>query len=98
MPATSTSPPTLPKSYLPQEKREALLREGGTNLVYIAESQEAGRVNDLDTAWAWMALAELPAHSLMRLKNSEGADFIRNLGFNTTKADAAYGPGWLDRA
>jgi len=87
-----------PKSYLSEEKRAALMREGGTNLVYIAESQEAGKVNDMDAAWAWMALAELPAHSLMRLKNSEGADFIRNLGFNTTKADAAYGPGWLDKA
>jgi len=97
MSATLTLPAKTPKSYLPEEKRAALLREGGTNLVYIAESQEAGKVNDMDAAWAWMALAELPAHSLMRLKNSEGANFIRNLGFNTTKADATYGPGWLDR-
>jgi len=93
-----TRPTATPKSYLPEEERAALMREGGANLVYIAESQEAGKANDMDAAWAWMALAELPAHSLMRLKNSEGADFIRNLGFNTTKADAAYGPGWLDKA
>jgi len=98
MPTISIRPSTLPKSYLPEDERAALMHEGGMNLVYLAESQEAEKINDMDAAWAWMALAELPAHSLMRLKNSEGTDFIRNLGFNTTKADAAYGLGWLDKA
>jgi len=87
-----------PKSYLSEEKRAALLRESGMNLVYIVESQEAGSAGDMDAAWAWMALAELPAHSLMRLKNSRGAKFIRDWGFNTAPADAAYGSDWLDRA
>jgi len=87
----------FPTSYLPQAEREALMREGGMNLVYIAESQEAGNADDMDAAWAWMALAELPAHSLMRLKKSQGAQFIRDMGFNTSKADMAYGAGWLDR-
>jgi len=90
-------PTPPPKSYLSQEARDALLREGSMNLVYGAESQEAGRAGDSDTAWAWLALAELPPHSLMRLKNSRGAQFIRERGFNTTRADAAYGAGWLDR-
>jgi len=98
MPATLTRPTALPKSYLSQEERDALLREGGMNLVYGAESQEAERAGDGDAAWAWLALAALPAHSLMRLKQSQGAQFIRKWGFNTTRADAAYGTGWLDRA
>jgi len=97
MPTVLTASAATPKSYLPAEEREALLREGGMDLVYIAESQDAGSAGDMDAAWAWMALAKLPAHSLMRLKKSEGAKFIRDLGFNTTKADAVYGPGWLDK-
>jgi len=36
-------PLTPPKSYLPQARRDALLREGDTELVYIAESQEADK-------------------------------------------------------
>jgi len=97
MPATLPTPTTAPKSYLSPEEREALFREGGMNLVYGAESQEAGSAGDDDAAWAWLALAELPAHALMYLKQSRGAQFIRDGGFNTTKADAAYGAGWLDR-
>jgi len=98
MPTAMTRPPATPKSYLAQEERDALLREGGMNLVYGAESQEAERAGDGNAAWAWLALAELPPHSLMRLKQSQGAQFIRKWGFNTTRADAAYGAGWLDRA
>jgi len=43
-----------PKSYLlDQEEHEALLREGETDLLYLAESQEAGRAGDEEAAWAW---------------------------------------------
>ena len=34
---------------------------------------------------------------LMALKKLFGADYIRDKGYNTEKADAEYGPGWLDR-
>lgn len=44
-----------------------------------------------------MALAELPAHSLAFLKDRHGADFVRSRDFNTTWADATFGPDWLDR-
>jgi len=87
----------LPKSYLSEEEREELLREGDMDFVYLCESQEAQRANDMNASWAWMALAAIPAHSLMFLKNSRGAQFIRELGFNTVNADEKYGPGWLDR-
>jgi len=97
MPAIATTQRATPKSYLSEEERQALLRESGMNLVYIAESQEAGSAGDMDAAWAWMAMAELPAHSLMSLKKSEGAQFIREWGFNTAPADAVYGSDWLDK-
>jgi len=87
----------LPKSYLSEEERKELLREGDMELVYLAESHEADSANDMKSAWAWLALAAIPAHTLMRLKNSRGAQFIRDLGFNTRKADEKYGPDWLDR-
>ncbi|MDR1274870.1 MAG: hypothetical protein LBL72_00535 [Candidatus Accumulibacter sp.] len=86
-----------PKSYLPAEEREAILREGGMNLVYLIESQEAGNAGDEEAAWAWMALAELPPTALMMIKKWNGPDYIRNMGFRTDRADAAYGPGWLDQ-
>ena len=37
------------------------------------------------------------ACSLMATKKLFGADYIRRRGYNTEKADAKYGPGWLDR-
>jgi len=95
--ATAARQTTL-TSYLPPEERDALMREGGMDLVYVVESQKADKAGDAQASWAWLALAELPAHSLMRLKKNHGAQFIRDMGFNTTKADAMYGAGWLDRA
>jgi len=100
MPATQTTPatPTLPqKSYLPQERRDVLLREGDTDLLYIAESREARDADDMDTAWRWLALADVPAHTLMFLKDQHGVQFIRDFGFDTSPADAKYGADWLDR-
>jgi len=88
-----------PKSYLlDQEEREALLREGGTDLLYLAESQAAGHAGDEETAWAWLRFAELSAQTLLGLKRRAGGQFIRDMGLNTAQADAAYGPGWLDLA
>ena len=40
---------------------------------------------------------KFPACSLMATKKLFGADYIRKEGLNTEKADAKYGPGWLDR-
>jgi hypothetical protein len=88
---------TTPKSYLPNDERNALMREGGMNFVYLAESQEAGRAGDEETAWAWLRFAELSATALLGLKNRAGAQFIRDMGLKTAQADAAYGPDWLDR-
>lgn len=42
-------------------------------------------------------MVELPAYSLLGLKKSHGAQFIRDMGFPTKDADEEYGPGWLDK-
>lgn len=86
-----------PKSYMTNEDRETR-RAGGMseNAILMAESRAADHAGDEEAAWAWLALAELPAHSLAFLKDQQGADFIRSRGFQTKNADAAYGPGWLE--
>jgi hypothetical protein len=88
-----------PKSYMTDAER-AELRAGGMseNGMYLAESQAANAANDAEASWAWLAKAELPAYTLMSLKKWNGAQFIRDMGFPTANADAAYGPGWLDQA
>ena len=87
----------MPKSYLSEEEREELFKEGGEELVFLTESQEAGRAGDEETAWAWLKLVEFSADTLLYLKACSGADLIRRKGLNTTNADAVYGHGWLDR-
>jgi len=89
---------TMPKSYLSAEEREDLLREGSMNLVYLAESQEAGAAGDKEASWAWLSMAKLPASSLFIIKECSGAQFIRDMGFDTSNADAVYGADWLERA
>jgi hypothetical protein len=83
----------LPKSYLTEEE----IREcPNDNLRYLSEALAANIADDMDTSWQWLALADLPAYSLMSCKKTLGADFVREKGFNTAEADAVYGPGWLD--
>jgi len=88
----------LPKSYLSEEDKADLLREGGPDAVYLAESQAADTARDADASWAWLALAELPSYSLMRIKRNHGAQFIRDMGFKTATAEEAYGANWLETA
>lgn len=87
-----------PKSYMTDEER-AMRRASGMseNAILMVESRAADHAGDEEAAWAWLALAELPAPSLAIIKNLQGADFIRSRGFKTKNADIAYGPGWLDR-
>ena len=101
MTATATIPAIerpLPKSYLTDAERERRRAEGSTeNAMFLAESRAAGRAGDEDASWAWLARAEMPAHTLRFLKHRRGAEFIREMGFDTTLADQEYGEGWLDK-
>ena len=86
------------KGYLSREEQEEELRlhHGDKESVYVAEGDRANKVNDDETFWQWYSLVVLPAYSLKSLKRWRGADFIRELGFDTREADEAYGPGWLE--
>ena len=81
----------LPKSYLTEDERAGLLE----NERYLDESDAAAKAGDMDTAWAWLRLAELPAHALMAAKNLNGADWIKQKGLRTETAEKRYGKDWL---
>ena len=87
------------RGYLSKEEQQEQLRlhHGDIEMVYYAESRKAHAVKDGETAWQWFSLIVVPAHYLKSLKRWNGVDFIRELGFDTTQADEAYGPGWLDK-
>ena len=86
------------KGYLSREEQEEELRRhhGDIEMVYYAESWKAHKAKDGEVAWQWLSLIATPAYALKSLKRKRGADFIRALGFDTSKADEAYGPGWLE--
>ena len=87
------------KSYLSEKEQEEQLRlhHGDTEMVYYAEAWKAHEAKDNEVFWQWFSLIAVPAHSLKSLKRRRGAEFIRALGFDTTEADEAYGPGWLEK-
>jgi len=67
------------------------------NLVYLAESQEAvqsviKRRHGPGSAWP------SSADALWILKRTSGTQFIRDMGFDTSSADAVCGVDWLERA
>lgn len=86
------------KGYLSKEERAERLRlhHGDMEFVYLAEAKRAHEARDNETFWEWYSLTEAPAHFLQSLKRWNGADFIRELGFDTSEADEVYGPGWLE--
>jgi len=88
---------TLPKSYLSDEEREELAREGDDDFLNACESQAAREAGDHDTSWAWLARANYPPSRLKILKDLLGGQFIKDRGFKTAEADALYGADWLDR-
>ena len=87
------------KGYLSKEEQEERLRTyyGNITYVYMGEADRALKAKDRETFWQWLSLTELPSHYLSFLKLRYGADFIRGTGFDTTDADKAYGPGWLEQ-
>ena len=86
------------KGYLSKEEQEEQLRlyHGKIECVYSAEADKAHKAGDDATFWQWLSLIAVPAYSLKSLKRWRGANFIRELDFDTSKADTAYGAGWLE--
>ena len=86
------------KGFLSPEERAARLRTFYNDIehVYLAEAEGAHKAGNDAAFWEWYSLTAAPAHFLKSLKRWNGADFIRELGFDTSKADKAYGPNWLE--
>ena len=86
------------KGYLSKAEQEEELRRhhGDIEMVYYAEAKKAHDAKDDEVFWQWFSLIVPPAYYLKSVKRWNGADFIRALGFDTTEADKAYGPGWLE--
>ena len=86
------------KGYLSKAEQEEELRlhHGDIESVYMAEAWKAHEAKDDQVFWQWFSLIVVPVYALKTLKRRRGADFIRALGFDTTEADEAYGPGWLE--
>ena len=64
---------------------------------YMEKQMEAMDRGDEEAMAKYDRLIKLAPSSLMAIKITCGADYIRENGFNTEYADAEYGPGWLDR-
>ena len=78
---------------LTAEERAALPRNSKI-LVAMWEAEDRGNTEEADRLFSAL---EIPAHTLMAIKNVRGADWIRSRKLNTRLADEKYGPGWLDR-
>jgi hypothetical protein len=81
----------MPKSYLSAEEREGLTQRQ----LCLYESIAAVQSGDVETGWEWLKHTRPAASSLRLLKKLAGEEFIREKGFDTSAADAAYGKDWL---
>ncbi len=89
---------TQPKSYFSEEEKAKILADynGNTDCLYLLECERAREAEDYDNYWAWSSKIAHPAHSLKTIKKIKGAAFIKKWGFDTSKADKAYGVEWLE--
>lgn len=87
----------MPKSYMTEEQLAACRARGDSEeFIWLQQAGAARDVEDLDTAWDWLAKGPIPAYMLVCIKKWRGAQFIRDKGFNTKPAEEKYGPNWLD--
>ena len=77
------------------EADRAALPRNSKILVAMWEAEDRGDQAEADRLFSAL---DIPAHTLMALKNMPGgADWIRKHNLRTHLADEKYGPGWLDR-
>jgi hypothetical protein len=66
----------LPRSYLPEGEKGSLPQ----NVIYACESSAAMEAGDKDAAWAWMAMADIPASAKSALESHYGEEFLKSKG------------------
>jgi hypothetical protein len=76
MTAPTTPNRSLPCSYLSEGKKAGLPQ----NVIYACESSAAIKAGDEDTAWAWMAMADIPASAKSALESHYGEEFLKSKG------------------
>ena len=74
-------------------EERAALSENSKILLAKWEAEDRG---DQAEAGRLLSALEAPAHTLMAIKRTFGADWIRRMNLNTRLADEKYGPDWLD--
>lgn len=62
----------------------------------VGEILEAEREGDYALAAKLKKVLAPPPEVLLAVKRAMGADWIRERGYDTRRADREYGPGWLD--
>ena len=77
---------------LTTEQRAALPRNSKI-LVAMLEAKHRGDKAEADRLFSEL---DIPAHALMAIKKTRGADWIRSRNLRTHLADEKYGLGWLD--
>jgi hypothetical protein len=73
---TTTQTSQLPRSYLTEGKKGSLPQ----NVIYACESSAAMEAGDKDAAWAWMAMADIPASAKSALESLYGGEFLKSKG------------------
>ena len=63
----------------------------------LKDYAEACKRHDRKAAHRAMCRIKLSPPTLLMVKQVEGAEVIREAGYNTTLADKEFGPDWLDR-
>ena len=67
------------------------------NITYFAEYMRALTNDDDEAADRVLPKMKLPAFILDAFKELYGAEGVRSMNLDTTRADKLYGPDWLDR-
>ena len=77
---------------LTTEQRAALPK----NSKIVLAMWEAEDRGDMEEYYRLLSEVDVPAHTLMALKRTGNADWIRERNLRTTLADKKYGPDWME--
>ena len=78
------------------DEERAALSENSQLVLAMMEAEDRDDMAEADRLFSKL---EIPAHTLMAIKNSfpDGVDMIREMNMNTRLADKKYGPDWLEQ-
>ena len=77
-------------------EERAALSDNSKIVLAMMEAEDRGDMAEADRL---LSKLEVPAHTLMAIKNSVpgGVEIIREMNLNTRLADKKYGPDWLEQ-